>query len=569
MPKSSSSDEESSSHSSSSSSEKQEMSSAHEEDPASGSSSSAESSSAGESHSHSETSEEEKAPKKQASSAATKDKKQGKKPAKSSSPKPKKDPKKQPKKQPAKPTGKKKQPAAAKAKVKGEKKQPTCTPTPSPSPLSVILLLLQGAVIALFWFGEYADSNDNFQGGLQAAAFMDVQVMIYIGFGFLMVFLHRYSYSSIGLTFLLAAVAAETFLITSAIIHTIVKDKYDGLVIASLDSLMRGAFAGGAVLITFGFVLGTFSPLQMIATAICEVILYTINEEIGIALGAADAGGSMTIHMFGAYFGVALSIVAYWAHGGRKRHSHEHNRASRQTDILAMIGTLFLWLFWPTFNSAIAGEMGKERAIVNTVIALLGSCVTTFGMSHFLNGRLEMPDIQNATLAGGVAMGAAAEMAVGPGGAMFIGSCAGAISTCGFTYLTPFLERTVHLHDTCGAHNLHGIPSLIGGLASIFTALAGDNGQYKFSGQPNATSEDVYHALFPKIRDGDRSKEDQALMQLAFMGSTLGISIIGGVLTSVFVTKVVPHTNNMFVDDELFHCEEDHDHAEHDDHKDE
>jgi hypothetical protein len=43
---------------------------------------------------------------------------------------------------------------------------------------------------------------------------------------------------------------------------------------------------------------------------------------------------------------------------------------------------------------------------------------------------------QNATLAGGVAVGACADMMITPVGAIIIGSFAGILSTCGFRYLT-------------------------------------------------------------------------------------------------------------------------------------
>lgn len=44
--------------------------------------------------------------------------------------------------------------------------------------------------------------------------------------------------------------------------------------------------------------------------------------------------------------------------------------ASYNSDIFAMVGTLFLWLFWPSFNSALLDGADQERAIINTYLSL-------------------------------------------------------------------------------------------------------------------------------------------------------------------------------------------------------
>jgi ammonium transporter Rh len=72
----------------------------------------------------------------------------------------------------------------------------------------------------------------------------------------------------------------------------------------------------------------------------------------------------------------------------------------------------------------------------------------------------------NATLAGGVIMGAAADLITRPHLAMIGGFCIGGVSAFGFCWLGPFLKEKIGLHDSCGVHNLHGIPGFLGGITS-------------------------------------------------------------------------------------------------------
>jgi ammonium transporter Rh len=110
-----------------------------------------------------------------------------------------------------------------------------------------------------------------------------------------------------------------------------------------------------------------------------------------------------------------------------------------------MAGTLFLWIYWPSFNGALASvpieahgtiaeALGSSQflCIVNTLLSLLGSTLATFALSAITGkGRLNMMHVQNSTLAGGVAMGAACTLKMSPGGALVVGVAAGALSVVG------------------------------------------------------------------------------------------------------------------------------------------
>lgn len=90
----------------------------------------------------------------------------------------------------------------------------------------------------------------------------------------------------------------------------------------------------------------------------------------------------------------------------------------------------------------------------------------------------------NATLAGGVTIGAPSGLVTNPGISLTIGLVAGAVSTVCFSKLNEILYEKLGLHDTCGVHNLHGIPGLLGGWISAmvvasYQTLPGLDERYK------------------------------------------------------------------------------------------
>merc|ERR1719367_1519390 len=135
--------------------------------------------------------------------------------------------------------------------------------------------------------------------------YQDVHVMIFIGFGFLMTFLRKHAFNSLGMNFLIGVFS----ILIGIMFFTIVDNWFEGHkveVTLDIPTLIRGDFAAGAVLISYGAVLGRVTTTQILWMLFFELIFYVCNEFVGVhKYEAVDMGGSMFVHSFGAYFGLA------------------------------------------------------------------------------------------------------------------------------------------------------------------------------------------------------------------------------------------------------------------------
>lgn len=165
------------------------------------------------------------------------------------------------------------------------------------------------------------------------------------------------------------------------------------LIEVNIKTLVLADFCVASVLNAFGGVLGKMSPFQLMAMALCQAFLYALDEAIFFELfEGVDAGGSITIHIFGAYFGLTTTWVM--VHSAKKCKTE----ALSHSNLFSWIGTLFLWVYWPSFNAAIAVYSGQTRAVVNTVLSLSGSTLATYLTSALLHRtKFCIEDVLNAT----------------------------------------------------------------------------------------------------------------------------------------------------------------------------
>jgi ammonium transporter Rh len=291
-----------------------------------------------------------------------------------------------------------------------------------------------------------------------------ILAMLLVGFGFLMVFVRKYGYSALTGTYLVVAVGLPLYILlrASGIFGM------EPLAPSTIKALLFAEFATASALIAMGAVLGRLRLYQYALLAALLVPAYLLNEwlvldgGLGVTRGFVDTAGSIIIHAFGAYFGLGLAMVLTSA-----QHKQQPIETDATSDRFSMLGSMVLWLFWPSFCCAIVPAEQVPQTAVNTVLALAGATLGTYLIGSLLRkGKTSIADMANAALAGGVAIGATCNI-VPPAVAFAIGLLAGSICVLGYVVIQPALERSGKLVDTCGVHNLHGMPGLAGGLLAV------------------------------------------------------------------------------------------------------
>ncbi|XP_073428433.1 blood group Rh(CE) polypeptide isoform X2 [Dendrobates tinctorius] len=299
--------------------------------------------------------------------------------------------------------------------------------------------------------------------------------MIFLGLGLLFGFLKKFGFSGIAFNFLNGVIGLQW----AIILDTLIFKNSTEIQNIGINSLKNGLMSIFPVLISYGAVLGKVNPLQLVIMTILELPVFTANRYIMKQyLMMTNHTTMMHGHIFGAYFGLAVSWTMILPLTGKKA-SEENEKLTPFSELFSILGTLFLWMFWPSYNSLMLVDQFQLRnAIYSTFFALATSTVTVFSISSLLNqnGKFKMAIVRNAILAGGVSSGFIAYFVQYPWISMTLGLLSGIVSTIGFTYLQSTMNVITLVHDTCGIHYTFGIPGLLGGIAYAVIILIADYG---------------------------------------------------------------------------------------------
>ncbi len=333
--------------------------------------------------------------------------------------------------------------------------------------LSFIALFLSLLAISGVSFGVELNSSSELADVVNVQKYfrsIHIMAMLLVGFGFLMVFVKKYGRSAVTATYLLVSVAIPLYFL---------KNSYGilGHVEPEIDRLILAEFGTASLLICAGAVLGRLRMIQYIVLGLIFIPCYSLNEWIIVSEGFGlmtqgsftDTGGSILIHAFGAFFGIG----AIFALTSKKEYETEIE-SDDTSDRFSLLGSMVLWVFWPSFCAALVAPADIPATTVNVIIALCGSTIATYFASLYFRNKVSVADIANAALAGGVAIGSTCDK-VSPGAAFTIGILAGVVSTFGFAIIQDKLQAKIKKVDTCGVLHLHGLPGLLGGIVAIFT----------------------------------------------------------------------------------------------------
>ncbi|XP_061552916.1 rh blood group, D antigen [Phycodurus eques] len=299
--------------------------------------------------------------------------------------------------------------------------------------------------------------------------FQDLNVIVFWGFGFLSTFLVRYGFSGSGFNLLVAVIAIQWGLILNGIESWY----YRRTIRIDLRSLVVAEMCTASVLISIGAVQGKINPIHLILMALLEVFGFVLNEWLLLTLLMIQPLDCiMVLHIFGAFFGLMVTWILY----RKESEGFEKEKLDCKTGLFSMLGAVFLWMFWPSFNSILTDHQFPERrsgAVCSTYLALSVSAVVSVVVCALSSpkGKVNPANFQSCILAGGVAVGASMSGIRYPWEAMTIGLTAAAVSTVGFQYLKVHMLFAFECHDTCSVLSTHGLPGLLGWLTHLLLQI--------------------------------------------------------------------------------------------------
>ncbi|CAH7437456.1 Rhd [Phodopus roborovskii] len=398
--------------------------------------------------------------------------------------------------------------------------------------LPMCAFMVQVAFIVFCFFISYDTSQMQQKFMVIYQVIQDLTLMAALGFGFLSSSFRRHSWSSVTFNLFMLALGVQG----SILLYCFLRQTFFAQhVPINLLSIQKGTLSTVPVLISAVAVLGKANLVQLAVMALMETVAFGVTRLVSQEnFYVKDHIITMYGYVFGAYFGLLVAWCLSRSLPGElgEKAQTEKVQMATSSSLFAMLGTLFLWIFWPSFNSALVEGSNDKKAVLNTYYALAVSAVTATSASALSHpqGKINMVHLHNAVLAGGVAVGAPCVLITSPWVAMVLGLTAGLISIGGAKCLPVCLNRMLQIQNPNGIHYTFGLPGLLGAVTYCLMSV-----------QSN-------YRIFKWVVTSQLINDFGALSFVLAMGMASGL-LTGWLLT--FKVWRAPHTTKYF-DDQAF-----------------
>ena len=422
----------------------------------------------------------------------------------------------------------------------------------------------------------------------QFSIFRDINIIIFFGFSLFHSNLKHHSIGAILITILCGVTSFEMGIISTLCWHSIYKDEWENGYF-NFSMLFESIFHAATVVISLGAVLGKLSIPQYFLFSFMESFFVGMNSFLcREKLHVIDSGGSMTVHLFAAIFGCVVSLILYCPKSEKERiNNSPHLGTNYNSTIFGIIGILFIFIYFPSFNIALIGNdtlmnyerksdkeegkfyniennqtyynttefysfllKAKYRSVINTYLSLgcslMGSALTS---PFFYKGRIRIEHILNSSITGGIVMGACCYVCYYHWASMILGLLTGIICTVAYSTLEP-LSIGCGYHDTFGIIFNHGIGGLLGGIFSaIFIAAMGcgnmwyhkEDCQLDFDNK----SDDFFEGILSKYND----QYAQGLIQMAGVLLSVAFAVVSGIVVGYIIKACNCNNTVRYFDD--------------------
>lgn len=319
----------------------------------------------------------------------------------------------------------------------------------------------------------------------------DLSLFVFVGYALQTAWMRRYSQGGVGLALWCSAWCAQCAVLWLGIFAALSR----GAPITSLTMNPMGMYGAleGALMgcIVFASIAGKVTANQLLLTLSAATPVWVgVRFVVLDVLGAIDTGGLFTIHLFGAVF--ALCVVTQVTPLRRDvrtspaRVGYDDAVSSYQSSMFAWIGAALQWVLWPGWVAASAPLLWQSVVGVNVTLAMIGSALGAFSGSRawsLWDGKdpavFSPRELRWGMVAGGVGCSGLLAYTPFPGVAMLYGLVSGLITTGVLHWADPHLSKNFDAwHDSGATFALHGVPSLLASVWSIFSAI------YLYSKQP-------------------------------------------------------------------------------------